>query len=289
MGLNSDGSPRRTSGGRSGGGRASSRQADGAEKLIASLQRELDILRETDPVQKEMIRNREALSGATAEERAKVEELITAKQREVQAQKQAQDAWEFSKNSAYDALDALILQGESATEVMANLANAIAKALLQSALLGTGPLAGIFGGQGTGLLDVIGGVFGAPAKADGGMITGPGGPRDDRILARVSNGEFIVNAAATARHRPLLEQINRAPAFADGGFVGGGGAGAAFGQGGRGPIEIMLTLSDDINARIVKVSEGVSVRTVKAGLQHYDAKVLPVSLQKVQGDPRRVG
>lgn len=271
------------------GASASRKQTERAQKYIASLQDELDILRETDPVQKEMIRNREALAGATAEERAKVEELITAKQREVQAQKQAQDAWEFSKNAAYDALDALILQGESATEVMANLANAIAKALLQSALLGTGPLAGIFGGQGTGLFDVIGGVFGVPAKADGGLMIGPGGPRDDKILARLSNGEFVVNAAATARHRPLLEQINRAPAFANGGLVGGGAAATPFGQGGGGPIEIMLTLSDDLNARIVKVSEGVSVRTVKAGLQHYDAKVLPVSLRQVQGDPRRVG
>lgn len=274
------------------GASASRKQTERAQKYIASLQDELDILRETDPVQKEMIRNRVALAGATEEERKKVEELIRTRQREEQQQKQVQDAWEFSKNSAYDALETLILQGGKASEVMANLANAIAKALLQSALLGTGPLAGIFGGQGTGLLDVIGGALripGVPAKADGGLMIGPGGPREDKILARLSNGEFVVNAAATARHRPLLEQINRAPAFANGGFVGGGAAAAAFGQGGRGPIEIMLMLSDDLNARIVKVSEGVSVRTVKAGLQHYDAKVLPVSLQKVQGDPRRVG
>jgi hypothetical protein len=54
--------------------------------------------------------------------------------------------------------------------------------------------------------------------ADGGPVRGPGTGRSDSILARVSNGEFIVNAASTARHRPLLEAIN-APAFADGGMV----------------------------------------------------------------------
>src|ERR1051326_621535 len=29
--------------------------------------------------------------------------------------------------------------------------------------------------------------------ADGGLVSGPGGPRDDKIPARLSNGEFVVN------------------------------------------------------------------------------------------------
>jgi len=53
---------------------------------------------------------------------------------------------------------------------------------------------------------------------DGGFITGPGGPRDDRIPAMISNGEFVVNAAATSRNRGLLETIN-AQKFADGGLA----------------------------------------------------------------------
>jgi TP901 family phage tail tape measure protein len=58
----------------------------------------------------------------------------------------------------------------------------------------------------------------APGHADGGHIVGPGGPRDDMVPALLSNGEFVVNAAATARHRTLLESIN-AQRFADGGFA----------------------------------------------------------------------
>lgn len=54
--------------------------------------------------------------------------------------------------------------------------------------------------------------------AAGGMVHGPGGPRDDKIPARLSNGEFVVNAASTKRHRALLEAIN-AKGFADGGLV----------------------------------------------------------------------
>jgi hypothetical protein len=45
-------------------------------------------------------------------------------------------------------------------------------------------------------------------KANGGYISGPGGPKDDAIPARLSDGEFVVNAEATARNRPFLEQIN---------------------------------------------------------------------------------
>lgn len=43
---------------------------------------------------------------------------------------------------------------------------------------------------------------------DGGYVSGPGGPRDDQVAANLSNGEFVVNAAATARNRAALEAIN---------------------------------------------------------------------------------
>lgn len=39
-------------------------------------------------------------------------------------------------------------------------------------------------------------LAGIGAFADGGLVEGPGGPRDDRVLARVSPGEFIVPAHA---------------------------------------------------------------------------------------------
>lgn len=54
----------------------------------------------------------------------------------------------------------------------------------------------------------------------GGLISGPGGPRDDRVPAWLSNGEYVVNAAATTRHRALLEQLNRGTYLHSGGMVG---------------------------------------------------------------------
>jgi len=60
------------------------------------------------------------------------------------------------------------------------------------------------------------------AMAAGGFLRGPGGPREDKIPAMLSNGEFVVNASATARSLPLLEAINKGtvPGFADGGIAG---------------------------------------------------------------------
>lgn len=45
-------------------------------------------------------------------------------------------------------------------------------------------------------------------KANGGWITGPGGPKDDSVLVPTSNGEFIVNAQSAAANAELLKTIN---------------------------------------------------------------------------------
>lgn len=76
----------------------------------------------------------------------------------------------------------------------------------------------------------VGGFAGLGARlfADGGYVSGPGGPRDDAILARLSAGEYVLDADTTARvGRHNLDAISRRslPHFAGGGFVGGGGGG----------------------------------------------------------------
>lgn len=71
------------------------------------------------------------------------------------------------------------------------------------------------------------------SMATGGFLSGPGTGTSDSILARLSNGEFVVNAAATANTLPILEAINAGwvpsaeylhgmlPGFAQGGKVPG--------------------------------------------------------------------
>lgn len=62
----------------------------------------------------------------------------------------------------------------------------------------------------------------AGAFADGGEIKGQGGPREDNLVARVSNGEFIVNARDAQKNMGVLEAINQGrslPMFRNGGEV----------------------------------------------------------------------
>lgn len=71
----------------------------------------------------------------------------------------------------------IALHGQSAMEVMKRLALSIADAALEAALLGTGPLAGLFGDQHTegggflgSLIEDIGPIFGGP-RASGGPVS----------------------------------------------------------------------------------------------------------------------
>lgn len=58
-------------------------------------------------------------------------------------------------------------------------------------------------------------------RASGGIVTGEGTSTSDSILARISNGEYVMNARSTAAFLPLLESMNNAgnqPQFAIGGL-----------------------------------------------------------------------
>ncbi|AIY17787.1 hypothetical protein GUY44_07165 [Pimelobacter simplex] len=59
-------------------------------------------------------------------------------------------------------------------------------------------------------------------KAGGGLVTGPGGPREDLIPALLSNREFVIPADAVDHYGVGLFEALRAKRLADGGRVGGG-------------------------------------------------------------------
>ena len=71
------------------------------------------------------------------------------------------------------------------------------------------------GGGGGGLGGILSGIGGLFGFADGGLINGAGSGTSDSNLALVSDGEYIVNAGATAKNKALLTAINsgRAPKF----------------------------------------------------------------------------
>ena len=84
---------------------------------------------------------------------------------------------------------------------------------------GLGAVGGVLSGAG----NVIVNTLGLDGNAQGGRISGPGSGTSDSILARLSNGEYVVNAASTAKYLPLLEAIN-SPGFAAGGLAASGKA-----------------------------------------------------------------
>jgi hypothetical protein len=61
--------------------------------------------------------------------------------------------------------------------------------------------------------------LGGPKVATGGYISGPGGPTDDKIPAWLSNGEYVIRAAAVDKYGvDALHAIN-AMRFAEGGYA----------------------------------------------------------------------
>jgi hypothetical protein len=139
-------------------------------------------------------------------------------------QRQGQGFWESVANAGIAALNKL-------EDKMIDLVTSQAWDALWS---GGGQSSGATGGVANWISTLLGGLFGggsgatgsaftggwgaAGLHAAGGYISGSGTGTSDSIAARLSNGEFVVNAASTAVYRPQLEAINAR--FASGGFVG---------------------------------------------------------------------
>lgn len=69
-------------------------------------------------------------------------------------------------------------------------------------------------------------VAGTMFAAEGGYITGPGTGTSDSIPAMLSNGEYVINAAAVRRLGTGYLNTLNSPHYADGGQVGTGAAGS---------------------------------------------------------------
>lgn len=79
----------------------------------------------------------------------------------------------------------------------------LVETILNKGIIGSfNKLAGYFG------VDKVSPIELPEGFATGGYVSGPGGPRDDLIPAMLSNGEFVINAAATKRNLALIKAIN---------------------------------------------------------------------------------
>jgi hypothetical protein len=125
----------------------------------------------------------------------------------------------LTEDLAYGLLDAAI-EGKNFAGVLADVAKQIAKAALQAALFGDGPLANLFGLAGKGMLAGFGLGF-----ADGGY-TGRGGKYEPAGV--VHKGEYVFSKKAVDQIgvRNLDSMHKRFKGFANGGYVGSGGGAA---------------------------------------------------------------
>lgn len=267
--FNADGTVRTTGsgsrGGAGGGGGGAKAEANAMAELISRQERELELLREADPVKKEMLRYRQQLTGATEAERQKLEELIATRIREEEHIKAVAAVSQFAGQAAYDFLDQLIVQGKSASEVMRNLASTILQAAMQALILGQGPLAGIFGVSGS-IFDLL-----APKGVQAGLGASKG-----------------ISATSKASSRSLLEQATASgPGFAQGGYVGAPGREAMRTDAGTRsrPTDMHVHIHGAMGDAQIRamVAEGVG-----EGLRYYDANVLPRSVAQISSDPRVV-
>lgn len=112
-------------------------------------------------------------------------------------------------------------------DLFLNMLSKIAERLMQSGL------ESIFSGFASKMTSGGGGAFGwlanvfGGAFATGGLISGPGTGTSDSVPILASNGEFVVNAAATRKNFALLNYLNGTgslPRFATGGAIGDIGA-----------------------------------------------------------------
>ena len=191
-------------------------------------------LLETHKLESEQLEKLRRAKGLDAqlsdEQKKKIAELVEARAREVQANEEAEKSLERLKEFesgiaelGFDFFSGLIDGSKSFKESIDDLIKSLAKMILQAALLGTGPLAGLFSGLGQskgGVGGLFGGLFSLFGMSEGGF-TGAGGKYTPKGI--VHAGEYVLDAETTkkigVRNLDMLRRSLRG--YADGGLVGG--------------------------------------------------------------------
>lgn len=191
---------------------------------------------------------------------------------------QTAQEWRDTERDAIGSVVSDLIAGKSAAETFADALGKVLDKLLE--IVSQSLFDGIFGQSGSIFGGLVSGIVGKKdggvvKAATGGLIRGPGGPRTDSIPARLSDGEFVVNAKATKQNRAILEAINRGRELS---FASGGMASlkapsmpilsASQRPSASGPmrVDVVTRFENDGNfhSYIENVSQSTSSRTVKA-------------------------
>ncbi|MBC2886485.1 tape measure protein [Ochrobactrum sp. CM-21-5] len=173
----------------------------------------------------------------SADQRAQIDQVAEAYGREAAALQLVEDRQRRSEQAANDFYGSFksstigaITGANSLADALKNIGNRLADLFLNAGFdaLFKPSSGGMSGGAFGGFFNSIGSLIGLkdggqiPGYDSGGRIRGPGGPRDDKVLLWGSNGEFVMNAAATQKWLPILEAMNagKLPQRRDGGGIG---------------------------------------------------------------------
>lgn len=189
------GGGRTGSAGSSGGAKAAREERDAVAELIQKLREEQELLLETDPVKREMLKHRKQLAEASVAERAEVEGLIRA---ETQL-KAVQAAREYATDAVGDFLDQIIAKGGNATDVLKGLAAQFLSMAARSVLTGQGWFANLLG--------ISGGLFGG-GKAAAAVPAFAKAASYQPVAARLASSQGKALAAA-----PTSPVRSEAPVF----------------------------------------------------------------------------
>ncbi len=260
-------------GGRSSSADAAEREAEAVRRLIAELEQELALV-DASNTEKEIANTlRRAGVDAASAEGQRIAALVTAIEAETEARRKASEATRQQGQAVEnlfamgeDALLAMLDNSQKAEDAIKRLAVQLALAAAQAALLGTGPLAGLFGG---------GSLFGGPPILNsGGGFAG---------LIGYSAGAAAVPMMAATMSAPTMPKPQAIAAPSIPKLVSPASSARA---GAPQPVQISVNVDgangDEHVIRLVQ-------QGVNAGLQQYDRNVAPLTVKRVVNDPRAVG
>ncbi|WP_274426745.1 hypothetical protein [Chelativorans sp. YIM 93263] len=286
--------------GRGGGSRSRAiseleKQQRAIDNVIKALEHEFSLIGKSETQKRIMNELRKAGADATTEEGRRIAELVeqietqnAAIEREKELLEGRQEAYSNLFELGGDAIQDLIDKSEDGEEALKRLGVQLAVAAAQAALLGSGPLAGLLGGGGlfsgggfssSGLSSLPSGAIGL---FDRGGYTGDGSRSD--VAGLVHRKEYVVDADATAKYRPILDAMNAGRNIGmfnmrpmmEAGSAGGGGEITLRVIGQEGPM---------FRPTIRAESEDVAVRVSGQALSEYDG-ALPDRVQQINRRPR---
>lgn len=166
----------------------------------------------------------------------------------------AGDAAQFWKDQAADLKDGFldaIVAGGDLSDVFKSLAQSIAKAALEAAIFGTGPMSG-GGGAGGFLASLFGGF-----RANGGPVSSGKAYVGPELFVPKSSGGIVPNHAVGQK------------------------------QGG-GVVEVVVTM-DESTGKLGAFVDRRAGSMVQAGIAQYDRQALPTRMKQISADGRRIG